>query len=434
MFSNISLASEIVTFLSSHIPCVTRQVSKRLNNLRTQLMAMDYDVAVVGAGPAGSMAAKYAAKYGAKTALLEEHYAVGEPVECAGLVSVRALRECEVEPGSFVNRKITGAFFYSPECKSIPIEGNEAKDYVIERRIFDRLLAQNAVKAGADLLLKNKVVNINKEGKKQVLDIISEDGRFEISCGVVIGADGLKSKIAKLSGLGNVKIILPGAQIEGLYEPEDPDFVEMFVGKNVAPGFFAWSIPTEEGLARIGLCSKDSPLDYLEKNLSSHPVISKRFNGSVTDFVIGGDPIGPLKRTISDGVMIVGDAAGQVKPTSGGGVYTGAVCAKIAGEVASKAVFEGDASTKRLVEYEKRWRSQIGKELKIGMLVHRAFERWSDDDFNDLVDLLSDPKILELITKHGDVDYPSVLLRKLLRVLTPKRFLKMMKIGINALI
>ncbi|MDY6966472.1 MAG: NAD(P)/FAD-dependent oxidoreductase [Halobacteriota archaeon] len=395
---------------------------------------MDYDVVVVGAGPAGSMAAKYAAKHGAETALLEEHYAVGEPVECAGLVSVRALEECEVEPGSFVNRKITGAFFYSPECNSIPIEGRETKDYVIERRIFDRALATNAVRAGAELLLKNKVVNIRRDGKKQILNVISDDGPSEVTCGVVIGADGLKSKIAKLSGLGNVKIILPGAQIEGLYEPEDPNFVEMFVGRDVAPGFFAWSIPTEDGFARIGLCSTGSPLDYLEKNLSSHPIISKRFNGSVTDFVVGGDPIGPLKRTISDGVMIVGDAAGQVKPTSGGGIYTGAVCAKIAGEVAVKAVFKGDTSINGLLDYEKRWRLKIGRELKIGMLVHRAFERWSDDDFNDFVNFLSEPEILELVTEYGDVDYPSVLIRKLFGVLTPSRFLKILKIGINALI
>jgi len=399
---------------------------------------MDYDIVVVGAGPSGSMAAKYASKQGAKTALLEEHYAIGEPVQCAGLVSVACLKECEIEPDShFVNHKIRGAFFYSPDCKSIKIEGNdenEVKDYVIERRLFDRVLAQKAVKSGAELILNSKVVGIRREGKKQVLDIICDDGHVEMTCGVVIGADGLKSKVAKLSGLGNVKKILPGAQIEGLYEPEDPNFVEMFTGRDVAPGFFLWSIPTGDGLARIGLCSTCSSLDFLEKNLTSHPVISKRFNGSVTDFVVGAVPIGPLKRTISDGVMIVGDAAGQVKPTSGGGVYTGVICAKIAGEVAAKAVIEGDTGVKGLSEYEKRWRSEIGQELKIGMLAHRAFERWSDKDLNDFVSLLSEPEILDLMAEYGDVDHPSILIRKFFRVLTLSRLIKVLKIGINALI
>ena len=396
---------------------------------------MDFDVVVVGAGPSGSMAAKYAAKNGAKTALLEEHYAIGEPVQCAGLVSVNCIKECEVAPSRhFIIREIRGAFFYSPDCRGIKIDGHGVRDYVIERRIFDRIMAENAVKAGVDLILKKKVVNIKRQGKKQVLDVIGEDGRFEMTCGVVIGADGLKSRIAKLSGLGNVKIVLPGAQIEGLYEPEDPGFVEMFTGKNVAPGFFAWSIPTGDGYARIGLCSTCSSLEYLEKNLKSHPVISKRFSGSLTDFVVGAVPIGPLKRTISDGVMIVGDSAGQVKPTSGGGIYTGVLCAKIAGEVAAKAVFEGDTNIKRLSEYEMRWRSSIGRELKIGMLVHRAFERWSDKDFNDFVSLLSEPEILKLITEYGDVDYPSILIRKSLRLLTPLRIYKALKLGINALI
>ncbi|MDI6859685.1 MAG: NAD(P)/FAD-dependent oxidoreductase, partial [Methanocellales archaeon] len=125
-------------------------------------------------------------------------------------------------------------------------------------------------------------------------------------------------------------------------------------------------------------------------------------------------PLGPLKRTVSNGIMIVGDAAGQVKPSSGGGIYTGTLCAKIAGEVAAAAVKEGDTSAKRLAEYEKRWRSAIGRELKIGMRINEVVSRLSDSDINELIGMLNDPEILSIISQYGDMDYPSAVVKKLI--------------------
>ncbi|MDY6930767.1 MAG: NAD(P)/FAD-dependent oxidoreductase [Halobacteriota archaeon] len=395
---------------------------------------MEYDVVVVGAGPAGSMAAKYAAMNGARTALLEEHYAIGEPVQCAGLVSVAGINECEVTQNElFVNREINGAFLYSPDCRSIPIRGDETKAYVIERRIFDRILSQNAIDAGVDLHLNSKVVGLKRRADGQILTVISGGKETEICANVVIGADGVRSKIAKLSGLGDVKKIIPAVQIEGRYKARDPSFVEMFVGDKIAPGFFAWCIPTEENMARIGLCSDDAPLEHLQTLLSSHPIISRRYRGSVTDFVVGSVPLGPLKKTIADGVMIVGDAAGQVKPTTGGGVYTGALCAKIAGEVAAKVAKQGDASLKNLKEYEKRWRASLNREFSTGMFINKTIGKLDDSDFNDFVSTLNDPDILEIITKYGDMDHPSILVRRSLRLLNLPRLRLALRLGRKAL-
>ena len=395
---------------------------------------MEYDVVVVGAGPAGSMAAKYAAMNGARTALLEEHSAIGEPVQCAGLVSVAGILECEVDRNElFVNREIGGAFLYSPDCRSIAIKGSETKAYVIERKIFDRIITQNAIEAGVDLLLNSKVVGLNRRVDGQILKVKSGGEDVEIYSSVVIGADGVKSRIAKLSGLGDVKKILPAAQIEGRYKARDPRFVEMFVGDKIAPGFFAWCIPTEENMARIGLCSNDAPMEHLQRLLSSHPIISRRYRGSVTDFVVGGVPLGPLKRTIADGVMIVGDAAGQVKPTTGGGVYTGALCAKIAGEVAAKVASEGDASVKQLREYEKRWKSSLSGEFRMGMFINKTIGKLNDADFNDFVGALNDPDILDTITKYGDMDRPSLLVRRSLGLLNSSRLKLAFRLGRKAL-
>jgi len=375
---------------------------------------MKYDVVVVGAGPIGSIAARYAAKNGAKTLIIEEHGEIGSPVQCAGLISTRALEECEIEEGDFIDGRMKGAYIYSPDGKELGVHGNQVKAYVINRKMFDRTLATRAVEAGSDLLLKTRAQGLSRKKEGMVLEV--KDASIE--AGVVIGADGLQSRIARWAGLGRVEKVLSGIQIEAPYSFKDPEYVEIYLGNKVAPGFFAWAIPASKDIARIGLCidpDKNPAQHYLKRLLESHPVVSKRYLGSATDLVMGGIPLGPQPRTINDGVMIVGDAAGQVKPTTGGGIYMGAVCAKIAGEVAAKAAKEGDIGAARLEEYEKRWRAAIGRELAIGMRIHQTFGHLSDKSLNELIGFFQDPKISALITSYGDMDHPSILLARLLK-------------------
>lgn len=363
---------------------------------------------VVGAGPVGSMAAKYASKGGASVLLVEEHQEIGKK-SCTGLISTRALNECEIGLGRWIKNRIRGTFIYSPDGTGITVDGKETKAYVVDRKIFDRELARQAVKAGADLLVKAKAISM-KNGK---LDIIHQGESLSIAPKIIIGADGVSSRVAKWAGLGRAKKILGGVQIEGLYDARDTDFVEVFIG-SVAPGFFAWAVPVEDDVARIGLCATANPLQHLKKMLKSHPIVSKRYRNSHFNFEAGAIPLGPPERTVAEGLMLVGDAAAQVKPTSGGGIYTGALCAKIAGEVVATAVKEGDTSAKRLAEYEKRWRSAIGRELSIGMKIHEAMGRLGDSDFNKIIQTLDDPEVLNIISQYGDMDYPSAVVKKLI--------------------
>lgn len=424
------------------------------------------DVVVVGAGPAGSIAARYATLAGAKTLVIEEHASAGSPVQCTGLVSCRTLDVCGIEQGAWVYRKIKGARIFSPDGSSISIGGEKVRAYVINRTVFDRHLLQCAAQAGADVMMKTKAVGLrqhpgpgtgtepgsvfisrpglrletvsDKARGKKVLEVINNGKRIDISARVVIGADGVQGSIARWSGLGQVQKVLSGVQIETAYDVEDTDYVEVFPGSDV-PGFFAWAVPVNENTARIGLCVDPAKTDlnayeHLKVFLHTNPRMKERLGKGCSDMLVGCIPLGPQSRTSTDGVIITGDAAGQVKPTSGGGVYMGALCARIAGEVAAKAALSGDSSAGALVEYDRRWREAVGKELAAGMRIHNVFARMGDEDLNEFIRFFGEPEVLELINTYGDIDHPSILFGKLLTKAKGKKLLGMFKVALRAMV
>ncbi len=379
---------------------------------------MQYDVVVVGAGPVGATAARYAALNGASVLLIEEHASVGSPVGCTGLLSTRAILECDVEPtNDFVLNSVRGAHVYSPDGNCLPIDGGKTKAYVVSRKMFDRKLVKMAVDAGVDVSIKTRAVGLDRSKRLQKLSVLQDGVSKTITSNVIIGADGVRSNIAQMSGLGRVQKVLSGIQIEAPYSSNDTDFVELFMGSQ-APGFFAWAVPVSDKISRIGLAvppsNESHAVQYLNGLLNSNQGVSARYGGGALDIVYGGIPLGPLEKTAADGVLIVGDAAGQVKPTSGGGVYTGVACAKIAGEVAALATIEEDASVNRLNEYDKRWRAKLGRELGIGMKIHEFMGGLSDAELDDLLGSMNTPAILDMITEYGDMDHPSILIKKLL--------------------
>ena len=383
-----------------------------------QFDTMQYDVVVVGAGPVGATAARYAALNGASVLLIEEHASVGSPVGCTGLLSTRAISECDVKPtDDIVLNSVRGAHVYSPGGGCLPIDGGKTKAYVVSRKMFDRKLVAMAVDTGVDVHIKTRAVGLDRSNRLQKVSVLQNGIPKTITAGVVIGADGIRSNIAKMAGLGQVQKVLSGIQIEAPYSSNDTNFVELFMGSQ-APGFFAWTVPVNENISRIGLAvppsDESNAIQYLKNLLNSDKGLLARYGGGALDVVYGGIPLGPLEKTAADGVLIVGDAAGQVKPTSGGGIYTGAVCAKIAGEVAALAASEKDASVNRLNEYDKRWRAKLGRELGIGMKIHKFIGGLSDNDLDELLASMNTPSVLDLITEYGDMDHPSILIKKLL--------------------
>jgi len=201
-----------------------------------------------------------------------------------------------------------------------------------------------------------------------------------------------------------------------------PECVHLYLGRDVAPGFFAWVIPTHERTLRIGLCSTEQSFDRLRRLMRR---LSERYATSLLDFSVGSIPLGPPSSTVADGIMIVGDAAGQVKPTSGGGIYPGVLSAKIAGTVAAQAVQQNDTSVTALTPYDTKWRAAVGRELATGWRIRQTLNALSDADLNELIAVLNDKRMLEIITQYGDMDRPSIVLRKLLLSTKAPRLLKL---------
>jgi digeranylgeranylglycerophospholipid reductase len=190
------------------------------------------------------------------------------------------------------------------------------------------------------------------------------------------------------------------------YEPEEPDFIEVFFDQELAPGFFAWVVPAEEGIARVGLATHQmkGSFEFLRRFLEKLKLKPIKINAGLI-------PIGPRARTVANEVIVVGDAAAQAKPTSGGGLYTGICAAKIAGEVAAEHVRNGNG----LMTYEKKWREQLDRELSLGIALRRLFGGLHNREINFIFDMLDNKGILDIVATYGDIDYPSLCLKALLQ-------------------
>jgi len=377
----------------------------------------DYDIVVAGGGPVGCFVAEQLALKGRHVAVFEEHRTVGEPVHCAGLVTQRVFDITKCSHTGIVQNKIYGAYIHSPAGSTITIGGEHVHGLVINRQRFDETLSQNAQTTGAELLTGCKVVSAKKQENYITLTIQQNAQTLTVRCNILIGADGPHSSIRKIFGFPHPIEMLQGIGAELSDTALDPRFVHIFVGRTVAPGFFAWIIPTNVHgtTARIGLCigkQSNHPLQPYFTTLLQQPLLDgttmmKRFGGAI--------PLSPLKKTVDDHVMLVGDAAAQVKPTSGGGIYPGLLCAAQCAIVAEEALQKQQFDEEFLKRYHRRWTKEIGRELSLGMRFRKIFTSLTDEQLNKYLEKLNNKKTIDVINTHGDIDYPSRLALPLLR-------------------
>ena len=384
---------------------------------------MSYDAIIVGAGPAGLLAATKIAEEGYKVLAFEEHAKIGEPDHCAGLLSSSGLETLKLRPHDEVIQNIVqGARIYAPSGHSIFIERGRREAFVVDRRRFDAWLAEIAVEKGVRVHTRERVTQI--VGSKTHPQSISTSVK-EYEAKVVVIAEGARSILSKKAGFPVVpkRSKLPAYQYEVKGVNIDEDLVEMFYGRQLAPGFFAWIIPLGEGRARIGLASRSKSKIRLDSAIRHHPIIRRQLESAEIVRGMGGIVLvgQPVSRLSSDGVTIVGDTAGMVKATTGGGVIIGGLTARLAGVSITDALQDGDFSYKTLSRYDKRCKSKYYRELQTMYLAQKALTSLTDKGLDSVVRDADDMGLLDIVRREGDMDLQGRVIRKLMS--NPRTFL-----------
>jgi geranylgeranyl reductase family protein len=375
-----------------------------------------YNVIVVGAGPSGGHVSTLLSKFGFEVGLFEEHREIGLPIQCAGLVSRRVF-DILGEKKAVVN-EIYGAKVHSPSGNTLFLSQDKPKACVIERSEFDSTLVSESVKSGTDLHIGSKVTDIKRKDKLIQIEVKQEGKRNQFSSDLIIGCDGVGSKVARFFGFPKPKEVLSGFGAECVTDSDlDCRYLDIFVGNKIAPGFFAWLIPTKSG-ARLGLCTardKKNTKVYFD-NLMNFNQVKKRLGKiKIQQYITGAIPMGPSKQIVKDNVMLVGDCACQVKPLSGGGIYLGLLAGGYAAEVAKIALESEDMSEKTLKKYPKLVQNDVGKELKRANQLRKIYMNLKDAHIEEGFKILNNEKILSFIGRSGDIDYPSGLTKAVLQ-------------------
>lgn len=392
-----------------------------------------YDVIVIGAGPAGSMAAHAAALRGASVLLVEKRPAIGAPVRCAeGIVTADLTEFMDPDP-KWVSTVIRKARFIAPDKSTFTISGktgDEILGYTLDRKIFDRDLAMKAADAGADVQVHARAVPLMEGGRVSGATIYQHGKTYDVRAKVVIAADGVESKFAKSAGI-NTTVALADLDSCVQYLVTDIDIepeTNVFYWSNAdCPHGYIWIFAKGPRSANIGIGIPGTKSgnghrakDYLDRFMEKHFP-----NGKITELIVGGvSTCKPLESTVADNLIICGDAARFSDPFTGGGIYQALYSGRLAGEIAADAAASGDCSRKALAVYEKTWReSRMGKFLARSSLIRDVFFRMDDTMLNEIIGSVPDlhldevtvPSVLTSMLKNNPwivAKFPMLLLRR----------------------
>ncbi len=370
----------------------------------------DYDVVVVGAGPAGSVTAKYAAKAGASVLMIEKRQEIGSPVRCGEGVAGRWFEEVGIEPSDkWITNRVEGAKIVSPDGSTLYIDDRIAGKevgVVLERDIFDKELAKDAARAGADIMVKTSAISLLMEGNRVVgVRARHMDEEFNINAKIVVGADGFESQVGRWAGIDTTlepKDISTGLQYRMVGIEPDPNYCE-FILEDITKGGYIWVFPKGEEEANVGvgmqlnkIKEKGAVKAYLDDFIKRHPAYAK---GKVIEMVAGAVPVSaPIDRTVGDGILLVGDAARQANPMTGGGIANGCIAAKIAGGVIGEAIEAGDFSAAFLDRYERGWRRRLENSLYVNWVAREKLLSLGNETINKIVRTLAEVGIETLST------------------------------------
>ena len=378
-------------------------------------MKTSYDILVVGAGPAGTTAAERLSANGFEVAVLEEHAIIGEPVDCTGVIGSEALEEFNLPQGLVVG-SVNAVSIHSPAGIPVSYQGESPVAYIVDRAELDRTLAARAKDAGATFLLSTQAAEVTRDARRVEVSCRCPDGETRrLTAKMLILAGGPRFAFHKRLGLGTSSVLWRSAHAE--LPGNGLSHAHVFLGRDVAPGAFGWAVPVMRHgnpHLRLGVNSHSDAPRYLRKLCEEKFAHLLPGDGSLPcrSWVV---PVLPVSRTYGDRVLAVGDAAGQVKPTSGGGIYYGMLSARDAADTVSEAFRRGKLTREALAVYEKRWRARLGFDLRVGTLFRRLFARMADRDVDDLFRIIHTDGLLARITERVSFDWHKELILSLLK-------------------
>ncbi len=346
---------------------------------------MIYDIIVVGAGPVGCKVGELIAKKGFKVLILEEHPEIGSPVQCAGLVSHRIFKLSKVSRKVVVN-KVRKARFY---CSNNHTELKSKKTvYIIDREKFDKELAKKAKSAGAEIKTSTRFLGYKRE---KLLRVKTNKGNYRTK--LLVGADGPNSTVAKTT-----RIKLPDNKLTGVQTTikshYNPNTVELWFDSEISPEFFGWIIPENKNWARVGLATNKNVVRCLDN------FFMKRFNRKIKckNIMAGTIRYGLIDNSVSNRILLVGDAASQVKPFSGGGIIYGLTGAEIAAKACIKSLKEENYKKEFLKEnYDDVWKEKLEWPIRKGLTMRKIIHLFNDEQLSLLFSLIKRGKLTKLL-------------------------------------
>jgi digeranylgeranylglycerophospholipid reductase len=359
-------------------------------------MGARYDVVIIGAGPAGAIAARETAGAGLSTLLLEKRQEIGTPVRCGEGVGYAALSQFIEPDPRWIARVIDGVRLTAPDGGFVDIVSPH-NGLVLERKIFDRHLAECAAAAGAEVRVKSRATGlILNDGRVSGVYVKSGGSEEKIEARVVIAADGVESQVGRWAGL-ETGCKLSGIDVCAQYllsgvRLEKPEYCHFYFGRDIAPGGYAWAFPKSGNTANVGLGIRPEP-KQVEKQTAKYFLdrfVNKVFPGVVpVSLIMGAVPLDGKRMKLSGaGIMVVGDAAHQTDPLTGGGITNAMTAGKLAAETAITAFRKGDFSRAFLSSYDHRWHRKLGKRVKHLVRLRNELVIFQDEKYNKLVDMM----------------------------------------------
>jgi len=372
-----------------------------------------FDVIVVGAGPVGSYTASRLAKSGFKVAIFEEYKSVGENVICTGIIGKEIFERFNL-PQEAVLSRVKSVSFLSPSLLSVEYKPSDTLAYVVDRGIFDRDALAHAIKNGVEVHLNSRVEKIKIEEDFVQVEVREDSSLKKIGAKAVVLSTGVNYRLQQDLGMGSPPAFFQGAQVEA--ELEALEQTEIYLGREVCPGSFAWVVPLNNFKARVGVLANSRGAFYLKNFLQK--CLQERIKEKSLSISQKRIAYGPISKSFTHRVLAVGEAGGQIKTTTGGGIAYGLLCSEIAVDVLKESFNRRDFSEGRLSKYEKLWKSKIGEELKMGCNARKIMEKLTDKQIDKVFKFLQRRKGLKrLIERRVNFDYHSGFLSLGLKIL-----------------